>query len=141
MLAALSAALVVYINVAVVVLPSTVAGATGTPINGTGSSFAAPAIEAWINQVASAPYNLELSYAASNSGVGRYEFTNQTVDWAVSDIGYVGNTDTTPPSFPFNFIPIVGAGIAFMYNVPGLTTQLHLTNYTACGLLTGGISN
>ena len=113
------------------------ANTTAAPINGGGSSFAAPAINTWINKVQSAPYSLSLQYATSNSGTGRYEFTNQTIDFGVSDIGYVGNTDTTPPSFPFNFIPITAGGIAFMYNVPGLTKQLQLSSETACGLLTG----
>ena len=48
---------------------------------------------------------------------------------------------TTPPSFPFQFIPITAAGVAFMYNIPGLTQPLQLTSYTACLLLTGQISN
>ncbi|HXY26963.1 MAG TPA: substrate-binding domain-containing protein, partial [Acidimicrobiales bacterium] len=117
------------------------ANVTPAPINGTGSSFASPAIDTWVNAVHGAPYNLSISWSPSNSGTGRYEFTNQTVDFAVSDIGYVGNTDTTPPSFPFNFIPITAGGIAFMYNIPGLTKQLQLSSYSACGLLTGGIKN
>jgi ABC-type phosphate transport system substrate-binding protein len=115
--------------------------AAGAALNGTGSSFAAPAISTWVNDVANAPYNLDVVYTSSNSGQGRYEFTNQTTDYAVSDIGYVGNTDTTPPSFPFNFIPITAGGIAFMYHIPGLTKQLQLTSYTACAVLTGGIKN
>jgi ABC-type phosphate transport system substrate-binding protein len=110
-------------------------------INGTGSSYDAPAIDSWIATTSNAPYNLKINYAPTNSGTGRFEFTNQTVDWAASDIGYIGTTDTTPPSFPFVFIPIVAAGIAFMYNVPGLTQQLQLSSYTACALLTGGITN
>ena len=128
-------------------LVQTVAPASGVvatndaPLAGTGSSFAAPAIGSWQHVVNGPPYNLNVSYTSSNSGTGRYEFTNQTVNWAVSDIGYVGLTDTTPPSFPFNFIPITAGGIAFMYNVPGLTKRLQLTSYTACALLTGGITN
>ena len=114
---------------------------TPAPINGTGSSFASPAIETWVNTTHGAPYSLSLNWAPSNSGTGRYEFTNQTTDFAVSDIGYVGNTDTTPPSFAFNFIPITAGGIAFMYNVPGVNKQLQLSALTACGLLTGGIKN
>jgi ABC-type phosphate transport system substrate-binding protein len=114
---------------------------TGAQINGTGSSFAAPAMSSWVNDVGNAPYDLNIGYASSNSGQGRYEFTNQTTDYAVSDIGYVGNTDTTPPSFPFNFIPITAGGIAFMYHVPGLNKPLQLTSYTACAILTGGIKN
>ncbi len=87
-----------------------------------------PAISTWISQTAPAPYNLSVNWAPSDSGTGRYEFTNQTTDFAVSDIGYVGATDATPPSFPFNFIPITAGGIAFMYNVPGLSKQLQLSS-------------
>jgi ABC-type phosphate transport system substrate-binding protein len=117
------------------------ANTTPAPISGTGSSFASPAIDTWVNATHNAPYSLSLNWASSNSGQGRYEFTNQTTDFAVSDIGYVGNTDTTPPSFAFNFIPITAGGIAFMYNVPGLSKQLQLSSYSACALLTGGIKN
>ncbi len=28
-----------------------------------------------------------------------------------------------------------------MYNIPGLTQNLQLTSYTACAILTGGITN
>ena len=114
---------------------------TPAAISGTGSSFASPAINTWINTTKGAPYGLNVNWGTSNSGTGRYEFTNQTTDFAVSDIGYVGNTDTTPPSFPFNFIPITAGGIAFMYNVPGLSKQLQLSAADACELLTGGITN
>ena len=60
----------------------------------------------------------------------------------MSDTGYVNSSvGTTPPSFPYEFIPITAAGVAFMYNVPGLTQTLELTSYTACLLLTGQITN
>jgi ABC-type phosphate transport system substrate-binding protein len=109
---------------------------------GNGSSFAAPAIEQWDDSVSNSPYNLNVNYTSSSSGQGRYEFTNETVDFAVSDTGYVSSSvGTTPPSFPFDFIPITAAGVAFMYNIPGLTQTLELTSYTACGLLTGQIKN
>ena len=105
-------------------------------ISGNGSSFAAPALENWADNVGQAPYCANVSYTPSSSGQGRYEFTNGTVDYAVSDTGYVDSSvGTTPPSFPFEFIPITGAGVAFMYNIPGLTQPLQLTSYTACLLL------
>ena len=110
----------------------------GAGLNGVGSSFAAPAIETWDQDVGNAPYSLSLNYTSSNSGDGRYQFTNQTTDFAVSDIGYVGNTDTTPPSFPFIFVPITAGGIAFMYNIPGLSQTLQLSSYTACAHLDRG---
>jgi ABC-type phosphate transport system substrate-binding protein len=120
---------------------TTSSNTTFAALNGVGSSFAAPAVETWDNDVANSPYSLSINYSSTNSGDGRYEFTNQTTDFAVSDIGYVGNTDTTPPSFPFIFVPITAGGIAFMYNIPGLTQNLQLTSYTACAILTGQITN
>ena len=134
----------------VAVLAACVAGLTGTSpawaagasLNGNGSSFAAPAVEAWVGDVQNAPYNLTLNYSSTSSGQGRYEFTNQTTDFAVSDTGYVsGLIGQQPPSFPFIFVPITAAGVAFMYNIPGLTKTLQLSSYTACAALTGGITN
>jgi ABC-type phosphate transport system substrate-binding protein len=111
-------------------------------IAGNGSSFAAPAVTNWADDVGQSPYSLSVSYTPSSSGQGRYEFTNGTVDYAVSDTGYVDSSvGTTPPSFPYEFIPITAAGVAFMYNIPGLTQTLQLTSYTACLLLTGQITN
>jgi phosphate transport system substrate-binding protein len=135
------AVLVILFTVAGAVVLPAIANATGAPISGTGSSFATPAIEQWVNTVRAAALDLSVSYTATNSGTGRYEFTNQTTNFGVTDIGYTGNTDTTPPSFPFDFVPIVGEAIAFTYNVPGLTKRLQLTSYTACAILTGGITN
>ncbi len=115
---------------------------TPVGIAGNGSSFASPAVTNWADEVGQSPYNISVSYTPSSSGQGRYEFTNGTVDYAVSDTGYVDSSvGTTPPSFPFEFIPITAAGVAFMYNIPGLTSTLQLTSYTACLLLTGQIKN
>ncbi len=128
----------VIVGLAVPASPAT----AGTSLYGGGSSFAAPAINSWVGQVADPPYDLSIDYATSNSGQGRYEFTNKTVDYAVTDTGYVNSSvGQTPPSFPYAFIPITAAGVAFMYNIPGLTQTLQLTSYTACLLLTGQITN
>ncbi len=111
-------------------------------LNGTGSSFAAPAITQWNSDVSHAPYSLTMNYTSASSGVGRYQFTNETVDFAVSDTGYVNaSTGTTPPSFPFQFIPVTAAGVAFMYNIPGLSQTLQLTSYTACLAMTGQVQS
>jgi phosphate transport system substrate-binding protein len=115
---------------------------TSTQLNGAGSSFAAPALEEFTNAVRPAPYSLNVNYSSTSSGDGRYEFSNQTTDFAATDIAYgLGSTDTTAPSFPFIYVPVTAGGIAFMYNIPGLTKTLQLSSYTACALLTGGITN
>jgi ABC-type phosphate transport system substrate-binding protein len=140
-LAVLAGAFGIFANIGL----STPAGAVSyAQINGTGSSFAAPAVTDWTHQVSSAPYSLPINYTSSSSGQGRYEFTNGTTDYAVSDTGYVaGEVGTEPPNFPFIFIPITAAGIAFMYNIPGLSGEstLQLTSYTACAVFTGAVTN
>ena len=109
---------------------------------GVGSSFAAPELDTFTAQVALPPYNLNVNYTSTNSGDARYEFANGTADFGVSDITYgLGSVDTTPPSFPFIYVPITAGGIAFMYNIPGLTKTLQLDSYETCAILTGGITN
>jgi ABC-type phosphate transport system substrate-binding protein len=135
-------AIVATLSFAGMVVGAAPASAAASPINGGGSSFAAPAITQWDANVGHAPYSLSVNYTTSSSGYGRYYFTNRTVDFAVTDTGYVNSSiGTTPPSFPYEFIPITAAGVAFMYNVPGITQTLELTSYTACLLLTGQITN
>ena len=125
-----------------VVRKPTVIPLTGVQLNGAGSSFAAPAIEDFTHSVSVAPYSLNVNYSSTSSGDGRYEFANQTTNFAVSDIAYgLGSTDTVPPGFSFIYVPITAGGIAFMYNIPGLAQTLQLSSYTACALLTGGITN
>ncbi len=129
-------------TIATVVPRSGIIPNTTTQLNGAGSSFAAPALEEFTNTVHGAPYNLNVNYTSSSSGDGRYEFTNQTTDFAASDIAYgLGSTDTQPPSFPFVYVPITAGGIAFMYNIAGLTKPLQLSSRSACGILTGQITN
>jgi ABC-type phosphate transport system substrate-binding protein len=128
-------------SVAALALAAVPAGAAAS-LNGTGSSFAAPALTQWDADVSHAPYSLTVNYSSTSSGQGRYEFTNETTDFAASDVGYVNaSTGSVPPSFPFDFIPITAAGVAFMYNIPGLTQKLQLTSYTACLVLTGQVTN
>jgi ABC-type phosphate transport system substrate-binding protein len=111
-------------------------------LDGDGSSFAAPAIENFASAVQPAPYNDDVNYSSTSSGDGRFEFANQTTDFAVTDIAYgLGSTDTSPPTFPYIYVPVTAGGIAFMYNIPGLTKTLQLSSYSACGILTGGITN
>ncbi len=111
-------------------------------VNGAGSSFAAPAIEAFTKTVGQTPYNLTVNFSSTSSSDGRYGFASGSTDFGVTDTPYgLGTVAVTPPPFPFAYIPIVAAGIAFMYNVPGLTKTLQLSSSTACALLTGGITN
>jgi phosphate transport system substrate-binding protein len=125
-----------------VALPMAQASAVSPSIVGTGSTYAAPILSFWAEFVAQSPYDLSVTYTPSSSNQGRYEFTTQAVDYAVTETGYANSSvGATPPSFAYTFIPLVGAGIAFMYNIPGLSQTLQLTSYTACLVMTGQVTN
>lgn len=125
--------------IAHLVMPMTQAGGvTPATINGLASSYTAPLVSSWLSDTGQAPYSLSVTSGVTSSNQARYEFTDGIVDFAVSDIGYVASTiGDVPPSFPYTYIPLVGAGIAFNYNIPGLTQTLQLTSYSACLVMTG----
>lgn len=72
--AALLAVTVILLNIAGTFVLQDGAGASGTAVTGTGSSFAAPVMATWNAAVGGAPYDLPVSYIPSNSGTGRYDF-------------------------------------------------------------------
>jgi phosphate transport system substrate-binding protein len=113
---------------------------TGTTIIGSGSSFAGPEVLQWTADTAKSPYNLTVDYTSTSSGDGRFNFGNNTVDFAVSDIPYQSTAaDTKQPTFPFIYVPVTAGGLAFMYNIAGLTKTLQLSSYSACAIMTGGV--
>jgi phosphate transport system substrate-binding protein len=112
-----------------------------TPLVGQGSSFAGPEVSQWVADVGHAPYNLPISYTSSSSGQGRFEFANQTVDYAVTDIPYQPQPfDTKSPTFPFDYIPVTAGGLAFMYHINGLSQKLQLSSFSACAVMTGAVA-
>jgi ABC-type phosphate transport system substrate-binding protein len=96
----------------------------------------------WTDDVSSLSPPLQVSYNPTSSGDGRTFFRGGTDAYAVSDIPYQGESagGDTPPSFPFEYIPIVAGGLGFMYNLPG-NPVLRLNADTACGIFTGEITN
>ena len=111
---------------------------------GDGSSFAAPEIEQFIIDTAQPPYDLSVTFTANNSGQGRFDFGNGTVDYAVSDIPYQGVAfDPVQPSFAFDYVPVTAAGVGFMYHLSGLPsgTTLRLSSSSICSIFTGAVSS
>jgi len=87
--------------------------AAATAIIGDGSSFAGIELQQWQNDVGRAPYNLNVNYQSNSSGQGRQDFANHVVDFAVSDIRYVGQPYDVnpPPASSFEYVPVT-AGAA-----------------------------
>src|SRR5207248_723681 len=56
------------------------------PINGSGSTWSSLAVQQWGSSVDQ--YGIRVNYSAQGSSVGRTDFKNASVDFAVSEIPY-----------------------------------------------------
>ena len=89
-------------------------------IEGSGSSWAANAVNQWIADVTSS--GLQVVFTSQGSAQGRKDFANNTTDFAVSDIGFRGvdpatGDQDTAGNRPYAYLPIVAGGTSFPYNL------------------------
>jgi len=118
------------------------AGANVTS-TGTGSSYAAIAIEAWVSQI----FNINqtsINYQASSSVIGLQNFAQNLVDFGASEIGYSAGQTSSSPTGPYQYLPDVAGATCLMYNVIGQTgqqvQQLQLSPAAIAGIFTGQIT-
>ena len=91
-----------------------------------GSSFAGVAIQQWVGQSATL-YGLNINWQVSSSVIGLNNFAQAQVDFAASDIPYSSQQSTYYPTQPYQYMPDVAGGLAFMYNLNGNDGQ-RITN-------------
>jgi phosphate transport system substrate-binding protein len=131
------------------------AAPTHALISGSGSSWAANAVNQWISDVASR--GLQVVFTAAGSAQGRTDFRNVTTDFAVSDIGFQGvdsetgasDTNCTNPTNPstcrpYAYLPIVAGGTSFPYQIREggqLVRNLRLSGETLAKIFTNQITN
>jgi len=135
-------------------MPSATASGSHTQIQGSGSTWAANAVNQWISDVNS--QGLQVVFSGSGSGSGRNDFAQQVTDFAVTDIGFQGkdpgtglqdtNCSTTGQQVcrPYAYEPIVAGGTAFPYHltVAGkLVRGLRLSGKTLTEIFTYKIKN
>jgi phosphate transport system substrate-binding protein len=90
------------------------------PIEGSGSSWSANAVNQWIADVDS--QGLQVVFTASGSAQGRKDFGFRNVDYAVTDIPFQGTDPISgevdsAQGRPFAYLPIVAGGTAFPYQI------------------------
>ena len=101
---------------------STTAAFAGT-INGGGSSFADPLMQA----CKSAASGVTVNYTSSSSGTGRSSFTAGLFDYAAADSPY-GSSDAKPAGLIY--VPLIAAPLAVAFNLPGSTDEIYLSGST-----------
>jgi ABC-type phosphate transport system substrate-binding protein len=131
--------------------PATVAQAsTNVTINGTGSSYAYPALDQWATNLERQGY--DIIYSGTSSQQGRQQYIENQMDFAGSDIAFLTDGDADPFAsvdvsqigFAYSYIPDVAGGLSFLYNlqVQGRKiTNMRLSGKTLAEIFTGQITN
>jgi phosphate transport system substrate-binding protein len=131
--------------------PAQVAQATTyVPINGQGSSWAAPALDQWSTDMV--PQGLHITYNPLGSAAGRQAYIGNHVDFAGSDIAFLfngnadpfGGTDEFSANLAYSYIPDVAGGTSFMYNIVvggHRIKNMRLSGRTLTEIFTGQITN
>lgn len=126
---------------------TTQAQAAPATITGTGSSYAALAINQWVAEVASL-YGDSINYSTQSSVIGLNDFAQYPqVDFGASEIGYSSNqADQNPPSgFSYQYLPDIAGAACMDYNVSNSVgqqiTNLKLSPSILMGIFTGTITN
>jgi phosphate transport system substrate-binding protein len=72
-------------------------------------------------------YGLNINWQVSSSVIGLNNFGQNQIDFAASDIPYSAEQSTYYPSQPYQYLPDVAGGLAFMFNLNGNDGQ-RITN-------------
>jgi phosphate transport system substrate-binding protein len=123
------------------------AAASHTLIQGSGSSWAANAVNQWVADVHA--QGMQVVYNPSGDATGRQDFANRTSDFAVTSLGYQGRDPVTgvpdtSQGRPYAYLPIAAGGTAFPYQIKVQGRQvrnLRLSGLTLAKIFTNQITN
>ncbi len=134
---------------ALTAVASPASAGTYATLSGSGSSWAAVALDQWAQDLQ--PNGLTVNFNEDGSAAGRGDFMQGSqVDFAASDPPFrsgddeLANTGAETPSYGYSYVPDVGGGTAFMYHVTvggHLITNLRLSGETLMKIFTGAITN
>lgn len=117
-----------------------IASASST-LSGSGSSFAAPAFDAWRLQFNHSFPDGNVTYQSVGSGQGRSDFLAGKTDFGASDVQITAQeAQASPKKFEDIIqVPVVLGSIVLAFNLPGLN-NLNMSQETVCGIYTGKIT-
>jgi ABC-type phosphate transport system substrate-binding protein len=122
---------------------------TYATLNGSGSSWAAVALNQWAQDLY--PDGLTINFNEDGSASGRGDYMQGSlVDFAASDPPFrngadeLAGTGAEIPSYGYSYVPDVGGGTAFMYHLTvggHRVNNLRLSGETLMKIFTGQITN
>jgi phosphate transport system substrate-binding protein len=129
------AIIIIVVGVYAYTLP---AGSEEISLNGAGATFPYPLLEAMINEYRNVESTVKINYQAIGSGGGISALQGKTVDFAGSDAP-LGAADRAEAPNTLHIPETIGA-VTVPYNIPGISTGLHLTGQTVADIFQGKVT-
>ncbi|CAI9398793.1 phosphate ABC transporter substrate-binding protein PstS [Nocardioides sp. T2.26MG-1] len=127
-------------------LPGTASATVYAQIEGTGSTWSELIVQQWIADVDA--NGMKVVYTGGGSTKGRKDFSQDSTDFAISEIPYQGTDEQgqadTSNGREFAYLPIVAGGTAFTYQLKvgnDLVRNLRLSGETLAKIFTNQITN
>lgn len=127
-------------------LPGTASATVYAQIEGTGSTWSELIVQQWIADVDA--NGMKVVYTGGGSTKGRKDFSQDSTDFAISEIPYQGTDERgqadTSNGREYAYLPIVAGGTAFTYQIKvggELVRNLRLSGETIAKIFTNQITN
>lgn len=115
-------------------------GAWAQNLNGAGATFPNPIYSRWFSEYAQLHPNVHINYQSVGSGAGIRQVSEKTVDFGASD-GPMTDQQLAESKVKLFHIPTVLGAVVPVYNLPGVTQDLHLAPEVIAGIYLGKITN
>jgi len=108
-------------------------------LNAAGATFPNPIYSKWFDVYHTAHPNVQINYQAIGSGGGIRQLLAGTVDFGASD-GPMTDDQLAQAKVKILHFPTVLGAVVPMYNVPGVSGELNLTQHALAGIYLGTIT-
>jgi phosphate transport system substrate-binding protein len=117
---------------------ATVQPTVAVTLNGAGSTFIQPVMNAMISNYQSATPTVAINYQGIGSGAGISALQGRTVDFAASDAPLQAADQAKAPNALT--IPMTIGAVTVAYNVPGIKSNMHLTGKVVADIFAGNVT-
>lgn len=116
-------------------------GAWAQNITGAGATFPNPIYSRWFSEYAAAHPSVHINYQSVGSGAGIRQVTEKTVDFGASDGPMTDQqlAEAAKNGVKLFHIPTVLGAVVPVYNVPGVSQDLHFAPEVIAGIYLGKI--
>ncbi|HEY0779474.1 MAG TPA: phosphate ABC transporter substrate-binding protein PstS [Gemmatirosa sp.] len=115
------------------------ATARAQDLTGAGSTFAYPLYSRWAADYA-AKAGVRVNYQSIGSGGGIRQLSEQTVDFGATDAPMTPAEMAAAKGGPILHVPVAMGAVLPVYNLPGVTQQLHFTGEVLADIFLGKIT-